>query len=139
MGNDEPHLSADPSSLVESLADHEDELRDLSQGHHGHGPIETVRESPYRDHRIVVRTTYSISVDDVPIEGHVGVSDDGQVHYHAIPNLGFSSAIEMVEKLIDTFPEDFGDSYAEPGEPGTGPGGHGHDHGDTHGRAADDS
>ncbi len=144
MRKDELNLSSEPAALVERLAEHEDELRDLSQAHHGPA-IETVRETTYRGHRIVVRTTYSISVDDVPIEGHLGVSNDGQVHYHAIPNLGFASALEMVEKVIDTFPEDFGDSYGGGGEAGPdegadpGPGGAGddpgHEHGEPHGHA----
>lgn len=126
MAEDELDLSGEPKSLVESLARHAD---DLSQAHLGHeGPIETVRETTYRNHHIVVRTTYSITVDDVAVEGHLGVSNDGQVHYHAIPNLGFASAMELVKKVIDTFPEDFGESYGDDGEPENGGGGDGHDH-----------
>jgi hypothetical protein len=121
MAEDELNLSGDPDSLIESLARQRD---DLSQAHHGHeGPIETVREATYRNHHIVVRTTYSITVDDVPIEGHLGVSDDGQVHYHAIPNLGFASAIDMAKAVIDTFPDDFGGSYGGGDDPAHGDGG----------------
>ena len=109
MNTDELGLSGDSESLIESLAREKDDLP--GQGHGGHaGPIETVRESTYRGHRIVVRTTYSITVDDMPVEGHLGVTNDGQVHYHAIPNLGFASAIELVEQLIDAFPDDFEDA-----------------------------
>jgi hypothetical protein len=127
MAKDELDLSGEPKSLVESIARHQD---DLSQEHHGHeGPIETVRETTYRNHRIVIRTTYAITVDDVPVEGHLGVSNDGQVHYHAIPNLGFSSALDLVKKVIDTFPEDFGESYGDEDEPPHGDGGHDHDDG----------
>jgi hypothetical protein len=145
MSAKEPDLSGEPKSLIESLSRQKGELGELSQGHHGHGgPIETVRESTYRGHHIVVRTTYSITVDDLAVEGHLGVSNDGQVHYHAIPNLGFSSAIELVEKLIDTFPDDFEDSDGEGphhghGDPGPHdhPEGHGdpgpHDHPEGHG------
>jgi len=142
MSTNEPDLSGEPRSLIESLARHQEGLVELSQGHHGHGgPIEIVRESTYRGHHIVVRTTYSISVDDLAVEGHLGVSNDGQVHYHAIPNLGFPSAIDLVKKLIDTFPDDFGghgqgaqhDEH-EPGPDGDESGGHDdepadHDHG----------
>ncbi len=67
----------------------------------------------YKGHHIVVRTTYSIEVDGNAITGHVGVTNDGQVHYHAIPNISFASAVEMAEKLVDAFPDDFG----SPGEP----------------------
>ncbi len=143
MSTNEPDLSGDPQMLTESLARHKARLGELSQGHHGHGdPIEVVRESTYRGHQIVVRTTYSISVDDLAVEGHLGVSNDGQVHYHAIPNLGFSSAIALVEKLIDTFPDDFGgpaqgphDGEHEPGLPDDESARYGrepadHDHGD---------
>ncbi|WP_235433714.1 hypothetical protein [Protofrankia coriariae] len=42
------------------------------------------------------------------------MTNDGQVHYHAIPNIAFASAVEMAEKLVDAFPDDFG----SPGEPG---------------------
>jgi hypothetical protein len=78
-------------------------------GHdHGHGsPTESTREVTYRGHHIRIRTTYHIEVDGMPIQGHLGVTNDGQVHYHAIPNLSFASAVDMVNQLIDTFPEDF--------------------------------
>ena len=123
MSAKEPDLSGEPKSLIESLSRHKEGLGELSQGHHGHGgPIETVRESTYCGHHIVVRTTYSITVDDLAVEGHLGVSNDGQVHYHAIPNLGFSSAIELVEKLIDTFPDDFEDPHGEGPHHGDGDG-----------------
>jgi hypothetical protein len=85
---------------------------------HGHGvPTESTREADYYGHHIVIRTTYHIEVDGTPIEGHLGVTDDGQVHYHAVPNLSFASAVDLVKQLIDTFPEDF--------EAGTEPHGHG--------------
>ena len=72
-----------------------------------HHDMQSVRETKYQGHRVVVRTWYEIEVDGKKIMGHVGVTNDGQVHYHPVPNLSFASAIEMVEKLIDIFPEDF--------------------------------
>lgn len=72
-----------------------------------HHDMQSVRETTYQGHRVVVRTWYEIEVDGKKIMGHVGVTNDGQVHYHPVPNLSFASAIEMVEKLIDIFPEDF--------------------------------
>ena len=90
-------------------------------GHHHPGPIETVREAVYDGHRIVIRTTYEIQVDGRPVTGHLGVANDGRVHYHPVPNLSFASAVDMVKSLIDTFPEDF--------EGGDGHDGHGGDHG----------
>lgn len=69
--------------------------------------MENVREATYRGHRIVVRTSYHIQVDGVAIEGHLGVTNDGQVHYHPVPNLSFGSAVDLVKQLIDIFPDDF--------------------------------
>lgn len=73
---------------------------------HEHG-VETVREDHYRGHHIVVRTTYRIEVDGRPVTGHVAVGNDGKVHYHAIPNVSFRSAIDVVRQLIDAFPDEF--------------------------------
>lgn len=72
-----------------------------------HGGMESVRVAEYQGHRIVVRTRYEIEVDSKMVMGHVSVTNDGNVHYHPVPNLSFPSAVEMVEKLIDIFPEDF--------------------------------
>lgn len=106
-----------PDLEPEAIADR---VRELGLPDHAHpGQHETVREAEHRGHHIVVRTTYSIEVDGKPIEGHLGVTADGTVHYHPVPNLAFPSAIEMVKQLIDTFPDDFAD-------------GDGHDHGDGH-------
>jgi hypothetical protein len=37
----------------------------------------------------------------------MGVTNNGQVHYHPIPNLSFASAIDMVKAVIDVFPRGF--------------------------------
>jgi hypothetical protein len=71
------------------------------------GPMEVVREDDYQGHHIEVRTTYAIYVDGKPVTGHIDVSNDGQVAYHGLPNFSFDSAIDLVKKLIDQFPEDF--------------------------------
>jgi hypothetical protein len=89
--------------------------------HHGHGGQTTVREEHYKGHHIVVRTKYEVTVDDIPVTGHLGVSNDGKVHYHPVPNVSYSSALDLVKALVDIFPEDFQ------------PGGDGHDHGGHHG------
>jgi acetamidase/formamidase len=90
--------------------------------HPQHGPKETVREATYQGHRIVIRTTYEIEVDGEPVSGHLGVANDGRVHYHPVPNLSFPSAVDLVKTLIDTFPDDF------EGGDGHGHGGHGGGH-----------
>ncbi|MDP8931972.1 MAG: hypothetical protein M3O70_26235 [Actinomycetota bacterium] len=94
-----------PEAVSERVARFGPALRQLRHEHGG--PTETVRRSTYRGHEIVIRTTYRIEVDGVPVDGHVGVASDGQVHYHAIPNLSFASAVDLVEQLIEAFPEDF--------------------------------
>ncbi len=74
--------------------------------HHGHG-IETIREDDYKGHHIVVRTRYEIEVDGKSVTGHMALTNDGRVHYHAVPNVSFPSAITLVRQLIDVFPDDF--------------------------------
>ena len=59
-----------------------------------HGKMESVRQADYRGHHIVIRTRYQIEVDGRMLMGHMGVTNDGQVHYHPVPNLSFASAIE---------------------------------------------
>ena len=75
---------------------------------HRHQSSENVREANYKGHRIVVRTRYEIEVDGRVVMGHMGVTNDGQVHYHPVPNLSFASAVDLVKQLIDIFPDDFG-------------------------------
>jgi hypothetical protein len=72
-----------------------------------HEAMGSVREADYKGHHIVIRTTYSIEVDGVPLMGHMGVTDDGHVHYHPVPNASFASAVDLVKELIDVFPDDF--------------------------------
>lgn len=76
-------------------------------GHAGMGePATSVREAHYKGHAIRVETSYRITVDDQPVTGHVLVGNDGQVHYHSIPNQQFDSAVDMVKRIIDLTPPD---------------------------------
>lgn len=137
MSTNDLGLTGDTEPLTESFARAKEEI---GAAHHAHGPTRSVRESTYRGHRIVVRTTYEITVDDKPVEGHLGVTNGGQVHYHPVPNLGFPSAIELVETLIDTFPDDF-DPPADGGSDDCEPEGEPHADGpavDDHGSADHD-
>lgn len=94
-----------PKSVASYVAKNAEKVKKVQlQTHQG---MESVREAEYQGHRIVVRTRYEIEVDGQMVMGHVGVTNDGNVHYHPVPNLSFPSAIEMVEKLIDIFPDDF--------------------------------
>lgn len=121
-------LTGDPEVLLARLAERREAV---PPPHSHHGPSQSVREATYKGHHIVVRTTYTVEVDGVAVEGHLAVTNDGQVHYHAVPNLGFGSAIELVKMLIDAFPDDFAGPDDAPGQdPGHGPGeGHSPEHG----------
>lgn len=85
---------------------------------HRHTTVPSMREAEYKGHHISVRTTYDIRVDGMPVTGQVGVTNDGQVHYHPVPNLSFASAVDLVKQLIDVFPDDFGEQA--PGDEGHG-------------------
>ena len=74
---------------------------------HKHQTTESVRAADYKGHHIVIRTKYEIEVDGKMIMGHMGVTNDGRVHYHPVPNLSFASAVDLVKQLINIFPEDF--------------------------------
>ena len=80
---------------------------------HRHGGSESVREADYKGHHILIRTTYEIEVDGRPVTGHMGVDNEGRVHYHPVPNASFSSAVDLVKQLIDVFPDDFAPGAAE--------------------------
>jgi hypothetical protein len=103
------------------------DLQRLHEPHH-HEDM-TVREASYRGHSIRIVTTYDIEVDGSPVTGHMLVTNEGTVHYHAIPNQEFASAVDMVKRMIDLAPEQF----AVP-SPAGNPDDHGnhHDQGDHH-------
>jgi hypothetical protein len=105
MKRDEFAWASDPESLVEHVDRNVPAMQQIQHPHGG--TMESIREATYRGHHIVIRTSYHIEVDGVSLEGHLGVANDGQVHYHAIPNLTFVSAVDLVKQLIEAFPEDF--------------------------------
>ena len=78
-----------------------------AQKTHMHQRTESVREADYKGHHILIRTQYQIEVDGKMVMGHMGVTNDGQVHYHPVPNLSFASAVDLVKQLINIFPDDF--------------------------------
>jgi hypothetical protein len=87
-----------------------------SAGHLHHGDLTSVRTAKHRGHEIVVRTMYEITVDGHPFDVALTVDNSGRVHYHGLPTRDFASAIALVKKAIDQFPDDF----AVPDEPGAG-------------------
>lgn len=91
---------------------------------HQHGD-QSLREVTHGKHTIRIATTYDIQVDGQPVTGHLLVTNEGSVHYHAIPNQEFASAVDMVKRMIDLAPEQFPDP--PPTEDHTA---HGHHHDD---------
>ena len=74
---------------------------------HDKGPFQSVREIEYNGHKITIYTQYEIKVDGKPFGGHVYVDNMGKVSAHALPNYSFVSAVDLVKKMIDEFPDDF--------------------------------
>ena len=68
----------------------------------------SMREIDYKDHHVTIETTYKIKIDGKPFKGELSVSNAGSVHYHGIPNVAFDSAVQLVQAVIDTFPQEFG-------------------------------
>src|SRR4051794_19171769 len=77
------------------------------QSPHHHGPMTSVREDDFRGHKIVIKTTYDITVDGKSLPVHLMVSNDGEIHCHALPNYQFLSAVDTIRALITNFPDDF--------------------------------
>lgn len=119
--------ASNPDALRESLAEHADDLKTAAGAHHA-GPLAAVRNASYRGHKIVIRTTYEITVDGEPFESPLVVDNSGRVYYHGLPTRDFPSTVDLVKKVIDFFPEEFGgggDGRPTPGpEAGAGHGGH---------------
>jgi hypothetical protein len=116
--------SPTPGSIAKYVAKHTPKIRKAVRSH-AHGGAQTLREADYKGHHIEICTTYTVKVDGKPVTGHIGVSDGGQVHYHAVPNLEFDSAIDLVKKLIDVFPADFKGGKRQRTRSNTKGGGHG--------------
>ena len=92
MSTDESAARPTARSIADYVKKRAADVRKI-QGHQ-HPVSESVREADYEGHHITIRTTYAIDVDGVPVTGHIGVAHDGRVHYHAVPNAAFPSAID---------------------------------------------
>lgn len=106
---------AQPEAMREHVTRNAIQMREHAM--HDHGAKSNEREVIYKGHRIVIRTTYEIEVDGRAITGHISVNNAGQVHYHAVPNSNYPSAVTLVEQLIDIFPDDFPAVVTQQGEP----------------------
>ena len=103
-----PQLKASPESIAAYVKKNAARVKAAQK--HKHVKMESLREAMYEGHHIVVRTSYDVEIDGQMLTGHMGVTNDGQVHYHPLPNLSFASAIDLVKQLIDVFPDDFHES-----------------------------
>jgi hypothetical protein len=120
MDRDELRAAAQPKAVRAAIK----AAGDLTgAGHHEHGALTSVRTATHRGHEIVVRTTYEITVDGQSFDVALTVDNSGRVHYHGLPTRDFGSAIALVKKAIDQFPDDF----PPPHDPGA-VGEHGGDH-----------
>lgn len=129
MDPSELMAAVQPDALRETLAANAAQI--AHAGHfHGGGDLTSVRLAEHKGHRIVVRTTYEITVDGEPFAVHLTVDNGGRVHYHGLPTRDFASVIGLVEKAIDVFPADF-TGNTEP-EPDPDPDHHRHEHGGGH-------
>ncbi|MEE9394255.1 MAG: hypothetical protein V3W41_17285 [Planctomycetota bacterium] len=94
----------DPSGFAAAI--YRDDLavpEGVVQGEHEHhDTFHSTRASIYRDRKFVIHTTYKIEIDGKPLTMHTKVLDDGSVHCHGLPNYSFSSALDMVKKIIDS-------------------------------------
>jgi len=111
MPDDPAEVTPTPESIASYVKKN---AKLLKMGAMMHGPMVSVREVDYNGHHILIRTTYEIEVDGQPLMGHIDLSNEGQIAYHGLPNMSFDSAVDLVEKLIDKFPEDFQPGAAAP-------------------------
>src|SRR5260370_11016661 len=121
MERHELEQAATPEQLAAALDLYRE---DLARLHHMHDhPNESIREATYKGHTIRVKTTYEIDVDGAPITGHLLLSNARTIHYHAIPNQEFASAIDMVKRIIDLLPAGLSPPPPSPGptDPMAGP------------------
>ena len=98
-----------PQSIAAYVKSNSARAKKAQHAHHEDSTV--TRETDYKGHHIVVRTKYEVEVDGKRLMGHLGVNDAGSVHYHPIPNMAFDSALDMIKKIIDVFPNDFGPNH----------------------------
>jgi hypothetical protein len=101
--------SRPPSDLIAYSSKRLKAGQSVAAGHaeHDKGPFQSVREIEYSGHKIAIYTKYEIKVDGKPFSGHIYVDNSGKVSAHALPNYSFVSAVDLVKKIIDEFPDDF--------------------------------
>jgi hypothetical protein len=95
---------------------------------HMQEPSTSTREADYRGHHVVIQTTYTVTVDGQPFNAGLGVTDDGRVYYHGMPNVGFDSAVDLMKTVIERFADDFAGGGDEGHHQSAGDHDHGGDH-----------
>lgn len=105
-----------PDRLRTALNAQREELRRAGHEHHPSAK-ESLRRTTYRGHEIVVRTSYSITVDGQPFDVQPSVNNAGLVHYHGLPTQRFASVLDLVRTAIDSFPQDFVGDGPQPAAP----------------------
>ena len=121
--------ASQPDAVRQALTENADELHGAAHAHHG-GAHASVRTVSYKGHEIVIRTTYEITVDGQPFDVSVSVDNTGRVHYHGLPTRDFPSTVDLVKKVIDSFPGEFDvDQHPDPPPDDDPPV---HDHGGHH-------
>ena len=103
-----------PESIARYAKEGAKHIKKLIQHPRTHKTTESIRELDYAGHHIVIRTTYDIRVDGIRVNGHLNLGNDGTIHYHAIPNLQFASAIDLVKCLIEADPDAFSKGRSKP-------------------------
>jgi hypothetical protein len=71
------------------------------------GGHSSLRTAEHNGHTIEIRTTYDVRIDGEPLAAHMSVSDNGSVHYHGLPNYAEASAVDLMKRVIDSFPDDY--------------------------------
>jgi hypothetical protein len=101
--------SKPPSDLIAYSSKRLKAGRSVAAGHaeHDKHPFQSVREIEYNGHKITIYTQYQIKVDGKAFSGHIYVDNRGKVSAHALPNYSFVSAVDLVKKIIDEFPDNF--------------------------------
>lgn len=113
MARSSAQIQADPGvAQARKTSPHFKRL--LRGGGHAHQTGGSIREAHHKGHRIVITTKYEVKIDGKIFNGDLSVANTGQVHYHAVPTVGFASALDLMKCVIDVFPDDF--ATKSPGE-----------------------
>ena len=76
-------------------------------GDHERGKLFSIRKATYKGHQIAIKTLYEIEIDGKSYNAHFTVDNKGVVRCHALPTYGASSVVDLIERLIDLFPNAF--------------------------------